>query len=67
MGDRMSYLKSFSIVMFFALVACTQFLENDDAGKNTYTGDDGCVYCHTNDERLKVLAQEEQGSDAGGG
>lgn len=58
----------FLIPMFgLALIACTQFLENDDAGKNTYTGDDGCVYCHTNSERLKVLAEAEEGGGAGGG
>jgi len=63
----MNNLKYLSIMLFFALIACTQFLENDDAGKNTYTGDDGCVYCHTNEGRLKVLAEAEEGGGAGGG
>jgi len=56
------------ILTGLALFACTQFLENDEAGKNVYAGDDGCVYCHTNEARLKVLAPAvDTGEGAGGG
>lgn len=63
----MNYTKYVALALGFGLFACTQFLENDDAGKNLYTGDDGCVYCHTNSERLKLLAVPDDGSSAGGG
>jgi len=54
--------------MLFLLVYCTQLAENDEAGTNTYAGNDGCVYCHTNEARLKVLAPpEDDGGGAGGG
>jgi len=63
----MSNLKYFSFLLVFGLIACTQLLEDQDAGKNTYTGEDGCVYCHTNSERLKLLAVADEGGGAGGG
>lgn len=49
------------------IIGCTQFTEEDNIAETTYTGDDGCVYCHTNSERLKVLAEEEEETHAGGG
>lgn len=57
-------------ILFFGLFiwSCTQLLEDDEAGKNTFASDDGCVYCHTNEARLKALAPpEENGGGAGGG
>ena len=64
----MNATKYFALLFGLGLLACTQFLENEDAGKNTYVGDDGCVYCHTNEERLKVLAPfVDDGGGAGGG
>lgn len=63
----MDNLKYFSLLLILGFFACTQFLENDEAGKNVYAGDDGCVYCHTNEARLKLLAVEEEGGGAGGG
>lgn len=63
----MNNFKYFSLLLILGFFACTQFLEEEDAGKNTYSGDDGCVYCHTNEGRLKVLAVEEEGGGAGGG
>ena len=49
------------------IIGCTQFLEEDNSAESTYSGDDGCVYCHTNQERLTALAEEEETGDAGGG
>jgi len=63
----MNNIKYLSLLLVIGFFACTQFLENDDAGKNVYTGDDGCVYCHTNSERLKLLAMPDEGGGAGGG
>jgi len=54
------------ILPFFLLLACTQFLEEIQP-THAYNGSDGCVYCHTNDARLKVLAHEEEKGDTGGG
>lgn len=64
----MSNLKYAGILLIFGLAACTQFLESDNSGKNVYSGEDGCVYCHTNESRLKVLAPAvNTGESAGGG
>ncbi len=54
-------------ILFIFLFSCTQFLEEDETGKNSYSGDDGCIYCHTNAERLKVLAEPEEDDHGGGG
>ncbi|MBD3223355.1 MAG: hypothetical protein GF313_01390 [Caldithrix sp.] len=59
--------KIFSILFIFALVmSCTQFLEEEETVTNAYEGDDGCIYCHTNEDRLKALAKEEEGGEGGG-
>lgn len=63
----MNPLKYASFLLLFGFIACTQFLESDDSGKNVYSGDDGCVYCHTNESRLKVLAPAEAGGEGAGG
>lgn len=58
------------MLLFVALFySCTQFLEEEETGKLAYTGDDGCIFCHTNEERLKVLAppEEDDGHSGGGG
>ena len=61
--------KYFPILFFGILIfSCTQLLEDNEAGKNTFATNDGCVYCHTNEARLKVLAPPgENGGGAGGG
>lgn len=56
-----------SFILFIFLFSCTQFLEEDETTKNSYSGDDGCIYCHTNKSRLQVLAKEEEGGHGGGG
>ena len=56
-----------SIAVCAFIVGCTQFLEEDNIAESTYTGDDGCVYCHTNQARLEVLAEEEESGAARGG
>lgn len=56
-----------AIFLCALIIGCTQFLEEDNIAETTYTGDDGCVYCHTNKERLAALAEEEEGGGAGGG
>ncbi|HGY55219.1 MAG TPA: hypothetical protein ENK44_05950 [Caldithrix abyssi] len=61
------YKKSFILFLFLLLYGCTQLLEEENAGKNIFVGDDGCVYCHTNKERLKLLAPEEDTGGGGGG
>jgi len=63
----MNPLKYASVLLLFGFIACTQFLESDDSGKNIYSGDDGCIYCHTNEGRLKVLAPAEAGGEGAGG
>lgn len=55
------------LFIVFLMVNCTQFMEDDEAGKNTYASNDGCVYCHTNEARLKVLAPPEEGGEGAGG
>ena len=62
--------KKLIVLLFFIfLFSCTQFLEEENySAKGVYVGDDGCVYCHTNKERLKFLAPEiEDEGDGGGG
>jgi len=54
------------ILPLILFAACTQFLEETESS-HAYDGTDGCVYCHTNDSRLKVLALEEDDSHSGGG
>jgi hypothetical protein len=48
-------------------IGCTQFTDDEMLSKSTYTGNDGCIYCHTNAERLKVLAEEEDSGHGSGG
>ena len=55
---------AFSLLLF--LIACTKILDEEMA-KNNYSGGDGCVYCHTNAERLKVLAADSEDHGGGGG
>jgi hypothetical protein len=66
-------MKNFSSQLFFTfflsllVITCTKVLDEEMA-KNNYSGGDGCVYCHTNADRLKVLASEaEENGGAGGG
>ena len=63
-----NYFKLFTRIILptFFIAACTQFLEETESS-HAVAGTDGCVYCHTNDERLKVLAEEEDDGHAGGG
>jgi len=61
------YKQLISLFLFIFIISCTQFLEQDTISKNTYTGNDGCIYCHTNKERLKVLAPDEGDGGGGGG
>ncbi len=57
-----------SVISILTLViGCTQFLEEDNVAETNYTGDDGCIYCHTNSDRLKALAEEEEEIHTGGG
>ncbi len=56
----------FLLVIGF-IVACTQFAEQEEISKNQLSTEDGCVYCHTNKDRLEALAVEEEGGEAGGG
>ncbi|HQU72012.1 MAG TPA: hypothetical protein PKV71_00200 [Calditrichia bacterium] len=49
------------------LFSCTQLIEEDALTDNAYQGDDGCVYCHTNSERLKALAKAEEAGGGDGG
>jgi len=55
----------FAVVLF--IIGCTQFLNEDNIAETKYTGEDGCVYCHTNKDRLAALAVAEETSGAGGG
>lgn len=55
------------ISILLLVIGCTQFLEEDNIAETKYTGDDGCVYCHTNKDRLAALAVAEETSTAGGG
>ena len=61
--------KLFFTLLLFLLIAigCTRLMEDENAGKNTFTSNDGCVYCHTNEARLKVLAPPEDGGEGAGG
>jgi len=60
-----------SIFVFLVLIgafACTQLLDESNLAESAYTGNDGCVYCHTNKARLEVLAEAaEDDHGAGGG
>mgnify|MGYP005835007101 FL=1 len=59
-----------SIFVFMVLIgafACTQLLDENNLAESTYTGNDGCIYCHTSEARLKVLAQAEEEDHGGGG
>ncbi len=55
-------------ILIAACFSCTRVIEEQDAGKNTIASNDGCVYCHTNQNRLKVLAPpvKEEGGAGGG-
>ncbi len=57
-------LPFFLLVLFFG---CTRLMEEENAGENTFASNDGCVYCHTNEARLKVLAPPEDGEGGAGG
>lgn len=62
----MNKILNVSLLLFF-VAACTQFVEEEKIGENSYTGDDGCVYCHTNKDRLKALAPDTDDDDDSGG
>lgn len=66
-GNNM--LKKFmsALTVFVFIIGCTQFLDEDNVAETNYTGNDGCVDCHTNKDRLAVLAVAEETSNAGGG
>ena len=51
----------FPLILF---LACVQIL---DEQVKVYKGDNGCLDCHSNSGRLKVLAPEAEESDGGGG
>ncbi len=57
----------FLLGSILSMISCTQFLEEDKVAKTTYAGNDGCIYCHTNAERLKVLAVADEDSHGAGG
>ena len=61
--SKQSFLAVFLLLF---LIACTKIMDEEMA-KNNYTGGDGCVYCHTNSDRLKVLATEGEDHGSGGG
>jgi len=52
-------------IMFF--IACTQLIDEEEPFTNAYTGDDGCLVCHTNEARLKALAPANEGDEGPGG
>ncbi|MBN2710664.1 MAG: hypothetical protein JXR46_16585 [Calditrichaceae bacterium] len=54
-------------MLFITAVSCTQIVDEDKIGENAYTGDDGCIYCHTSKERLTVLAVGTGDTGGGGG
>lgn len=59
-----------SLIAFFILLfafACTQLLDEENIVESSYTGNDGCIYCHTNSARLQVLAEPEEDDHGGGG
>jgi len=55
------------LVLLGFVIACTQLTDQEEISKNQLSTDDGCVYCHTNKDRLEALAIEEEGGEAGGG
>jgi hypothetical protein len=63
----LSYQVFFVFFLLLFLLACTKIMDEDIA-KNNYSGGDGCVYCHTQKERLQALtpAAETQGGEQGG-
>lgn len=58
------FIKVFLPLIF--ITACTQLFE-EASPSSAYDGTDGCIYCHTNKARLKVLAQAETTTGGGGG
>ncbi len=60
-------LKKILSLTALALIACTQIIEEDILNETAYTGDDGCIYCHTNKSRLQALAPELEDDNGGGG
>ena len=59
--------KIFLLFPIFFFIACTQIIDEDTTYTKGYKGDDGCLVCHTNAERLQALAPAEEGSDSPGG
>lgn len=57
----------FVLFILLFVFACTQLLDEEYLAENSYTGNDGCIYCHTNSARLKVLAEPEESHAGGGG
>ncbi|GEM_PF-6778847 len=52
--------KIFLLLPILFFIACTQ-LTDDNSYIKSYTGDDGCLICHTNEARLQALAPSESG------
>jgi hypothetical protein len=66
----MKFFSSNAVHALFLLIfifACSKLMDEKIA-QNKYSGGDGCIYCHTDAERLKVLASEteDHGSSGGG-
>lgn len=60
-------LKKILSLTALALIACTQIIEEENLNETVFTGDNGCIYCHTSENMLKTLAPEEEGDNGGGG
>lgn len=66
----MKFFSKQPFVAFFLLlilIACTKIMDEETA-KNNYTGGDGCIYCHTQSDRLQALASNTEtiGAEQGG-
>ena len=56
------------VSLLFMVISCTQWVETDPVSNNSYSGDDGCISCHTNKTFLQTLAEvQETGGETGGG
>jgi hypothetical protein len=53
--------KIFLLFPIFFFIACTQLIDEENSYTKAYTGDDGCLVCHTNEARLQALAPSEDG------